>query len=58
MTITVIFASHRMGGKSEEIKKAMLRYQSDFNFDFIHLAKEKLRVVQTAASVRKKAIVF
>ena len=42
MTITVIFASHRMGGKSKEIKKAMLRYQSDFNFDFIHLAKEKV----------------
>ena len=42
MTITVIFASHRMGGKSEEIKNAMLRYQSDFNFDFIHLAKEKV----------------
>lgn len=42
MKILVIFASHRMGGKSAEIEKAMCHYQEDFDFDFVHLAEHKI----------------
>lgn len=42
MKTLVIFASHRMGGKSAEIKEAMCRFQGDFDFDFVHLAEDKI----------------
>lgn len=38
MKILVIFASHRIGGKNQEIENAMRQYDNLFNFDFVHLA--------------------
>ena len=42
MKILVIFASHRIGGKNEEIEKAMKEYENHFEFDFVHLANNKV----------------
>lgn len=42
MKILVIFASHRIGGKNEEIEKTMRQYEKFFNYDFIHLASNKV----------------
>lgn len=38
----VIFASHRLGGKNSEIESAMRKYNEYFNFDFIHLADNRI----------------
>lgn len=42
MKILVIFASHRLGGKNLEIEKAMRKYSDNFDFDFVHLADNKI----------------
>lgn len=42
MRIAVIFASHRIGGKNAEIENAMRQYEHLFDFDFIHLADNKI----------------
>lgn len=42
MKILVIFASHRLGGKNLEIKNAMRKYSDKFDFDFVHLADNKI----------------
>ena len=42
MKILVILASHRISGKNEEIVKAMKQYQGVFDFDFVHLANNKV----------------
>ncbi len=42
MKILVIFASHRIGGKNEEIEMAMRQYEKIFDFDFVHLANNKV----------------
>lgn len=42
MKILVIFASHRIGGKNEEIERAMRQYEKVFDFDFVHLANNKV----------------
>lgn len=42
MKILVIFASHRIGGKNKEIENAMKEYDNYFEFDFVHLANNKV----------------
>lgn len=42
MNILVIFASHRMDGKNAEIEQAMRQYVDKFDFDFVHLANNKV----------------
>ncbi len=42
MKITVIFGSHRIGGKNHEIEKMMKTFTNIHDFDFIHLAKNKI----------------
>lgn len=42
MKIAVIFGSHRIGGKNAEIETAMRQYANVFDFDFIHMADNKV----------------
>lgn len=42
MNILVIFASHRLSGKNAEIENTMREYSEHFNFDFVHLADNKV----------------
>lgn len=42
MNILVIFASHRLGGKNIEIENAMHEYSDHFNFNFVHLADNRI----------------
>ncbi len=42
MKILVIFASHRLGGKNSDIEKAMCKYSEYFDFDFLHLADNRV----------------
>lgn len=42
MKVLVIFASHRLGGKNEEIENAMRKYNDLFDFNFVHLANYRI----------------
>jgi Multimeric flavodoxin WrbA len=40
--ISVIFGSHRLGGTNHEIEKMLRKYSDIHEFDFIHLANNKI----------------
>ncbi len=42
MKISVIFGSHRFGGTNHEIEKILKKYSDIHEFDFIHLANNKI----------------
>lgn len=42
MKILVVFASHRIGGENSKIEQAMRKYENSFEFDFVHLADNRI----------------
>lgn len=42
MKILVLFASHRLGGKNAEIENVMKKYLNYFDFEFLHLADNRV----------------